>query len=68
VRIFIGDKPKYGSGRTGYLSGNTRESRTASVGNQICIVDNSDNPISCITISNGMGDVSINASGTGFGF
>ena len=68
VRIFIGDTPKYGSGTTGNVSGNSVERRTAKVGDQICIVDASDNPISCTTVSQSMGDVVINKSGTGFGY
>ncbi len=68
VRIFIGDTPKYGSGTTGNVSGNSVERRTAKVGDQICIVDASDNPIACITVSQSMGDVVINKSGTGFGY
>jgi hypothetical protein len=68
VKIFIGDKPKYGSGTTGNVSGNSIERRTAKVGDQICIVDASDNPISCMTVTASMGDVVINKSGTGFGY
>ena len=67
VRVFIGTKPKYGSGTTGNISGNSINSMHGTVGDQICIVDGSDNPISCMTISNGMGTVYINKAGTGFG-
>ncbi len=68
VRIFIGDTPKYGSGTTGIVSGNSVERRTAKVGNQICILDASDNPISCFTVTELMGEVVINKSGTDFGY
>jgi len=67
VKIFIGTKPKYGSGRTTSIGGNTRTSENGYVGNQLCIVDDSDNPISCMTISNSMGTIYINSKGNGFG-
>lgn len=67
VKIFIGTKPKYGSGTTSTLSGNSVNSRSGiKVGDQLCIVDGNDNPISCMTVSKGMGRVEINSSGTGF--
>ena len=35
VRIFVGTKPKYGSGTTGNLGGNSRSSYTGKVGDQV---------------------------------
>lgn len=67
VRIFIGDKPKYGSGRTSWYSGNSSTSEYGTSGNQVCIVDEYDNSISCQTISDGTTRIEINESGTGFG-
>jgi hypothetical protein len=67
VKIFIGTKPKYGSGTTSTLGGNSVNSRSGvNVGDQLCIVDNSGNPISCMTISSSTGRVEINSAGTGF--
>jgi len=67
VKIFIGTKPKYGSGTTGWVSGNSINSEHGSVGDQLCIVDDSDNPISCMTIGSSQSKVYINKAGTGFG-
>ncbi|TAL60005.1 MAG: hypothetical protein EPN85_08210 [Bacteroidetes bacterium] len=68
VRIFIGTKPKYGSGRTTNLGGNSITSEHGTAGDQICVVDGSDNPISCQTISGSVTRIDINSSGTGFGY
>lgn len=68
VRIFIGTKPKYGSGRYTTFSGNTITTEHGKEGDQICIVDGSDNPISCQTISGSAMRIDINSSGTGFGY
>lgn len=68
VRIFIGTKPKYGSGRTYWLGGNNLASEYGTSGDQICIVDDHDNPISCQTLGDGTTRIDINSSGTGFGY
>jgi len=67
VKIFIGSKPRYGSGVKGTLSSNSVNSRNGKAGDQLCIVDGRGNPISCMKISRGMGRVSINSSCSGFG-
>ncbi len=67
VRIFIGTEPKFGSGSTHTTGGNNLSTEHGKAGDKLCIVDEQDNPISCTTISEGMGRLEINSSGTGFG-
>lgn len=67
IRFFIGKEVKYGSGSYNNTGGNTISSEHGYVGEKFCIVDDHDNPISCTTITDGMGKVEINSSGTGFG-
>jgi hypothetical protein len=67
VRIFIGSRPKYGSGRTTRATAHSIASEHGIRGDQVCIVDERDNPITCTTLSPGMSSVEINPSGTGFG-
>ena len=45
VRVFYGDKPKYGSGTTSSVSSNSVSSHTFRAGDQMWIVDDQDNGI-----------------------
>lgn len=67
VYIFIGTKPKYGSGTKSKLSSNSISSRTATVGDQLCIVTERGDAIACRSVSRGMGRVNIAPSCSGFG-
>ncbi len=67
VRYYIGKEPKYGSGSTNSIGGNTQTSEHGTIGEKFCIVDEHDNPISCNTITEGMGKIEINKGGNGFG-
>lgn len=67
VRIFKGKKPKWGSGTYGRHSANSIVSYSGSAGDMIWIVDKSDNGISSLTLSPGMGNMKILRSCSGFG-
>lgn len=66
VRLFIGDKPKYGSGRTTTVSSNSITSYSGSAPETIWIVDSSDNGLSAFTVSPGRHSIRILQSCTGF--
>jgi hypothetical protein len=65
VKLFFGDKPKYGSGTYSSLSANTLTSKSFSPGDMIWIVDDSQNGISSTSVSAGMSRVEITESCTG---
>lgn len=67
VRLFFGDKPKFGSGTYSTLSSNTRTSKQMMPGDMIWIVDDHDNGLSAFTVSEGSRDATINASCSGWG-
>ena len=66
VRVFFGAKPKYGSGTYSTISSNSVQSFTMRQGDQISIVDPSDNGISNFTASPAVREAEINSSCTGF--
>lgn len=59
VRLFFGDKPKFGSGTYSSLGSNTRTSKQMQAGDMIWIVDESDNGVASYTVSEGSRDVEI---------
>lgn len=67
VRIFKGKKPKWGSGTYGTHSANSIVSYSGNAGDMVWIVDKSDNGISSLTLSPGMGNMKILSSCSGFG-
>ncbi|MCB9760221.1 MAG: hypothetical protein H6739_10335 [Alphaproteobacteria bacterium] len=66
VRLFFGDKPKYGSGRYTTLGANNITSESMRPGDMIWIVDSSDNGISSVTVGPGASDVEITSGCAGF--
>jgi len=62
VKVFFGDKPKFGSGRYSSLSGNSRSNHTFEPGDQLWIVDDSQNGIESVTIEEGMREVEVTSS------
>lgn len=66
VRIFKGKKPKWGSGTYGTHSSNSIVSYSGNEGDMIWIVDQSNNPISSMTLSAGMRNMKILRSCSGF--
>ncbi len=66
VRLFFGDKPKFGSGRYTTLGSNTITSESMQEGDMIWIVDESENGLSSTSVSQGGRNLEILPSCTGF--
>lgn len=66
VKLFIGDKPKYGSGTSTSVSSNSINSYSGSAPQTYWIVDSSGNGMSSYTASAGSNNVQILPSCTGF--
>lgn len=66
VKLFFGDKPKYGSGRYTTIGANNITSESMAPGDMIWIVDDSQNGLSSFTAGSGSQRVEINSSCTGF--
>jgi hypothetical protein len=67
VRVFFGQKPKFGSGTYSSVSSNSVSSYSMKPGDMIWIVDQSDNGLSSVTISSGTREVKINSNCTSIG-
>jgi hypothetical protein len=65
VKVFYGDKPKYGSGTQSSISGNSRQSHSFRPGDMFWIVDSSGNGMSSVTVNPGMREIEILSSCTG---
>lgn len=65
VKVFFGDKPKFGSGRYSSMSSNSSTSHSFQPGDMFWIVDDGQNPISSVTVSPGMREIEILDSCTG---
>lgn len=63
VRIFYGDKPKFGSGTTSSISSNSIQSHSFRVGEQMWIVDEHDNGISNAQISSSTREIEVGCTG-----
>ncbi len=59
VRVFYGDKPKFGSGTTSSISSNSVQSKSMKPGEMIWVVDEQDNPLGGVSISEGTRTVEI---------
>jgi hypothetical protein len=66
VKLFFGDKPKYGSGTYTTLSSNSVTSYQKQEGDMIWIVDESENGLSSTSVSQGARTIEIGPSCTGF--
>jgi hypothetical protein len=66
VKLFFGKTPKFGSGRTDSMSGNSRRNESMTEGEMIWIVDGSGNGISSYSVSAGVREVTISESCMGF--
>ena len=53
VRLFYGDKPKFGSGTYSTLGSNTRTHKSMKRGDMIWLVDDKDNGIGSVTVEDG---------------
>ncbi|MGH1339965.1 MAG: hypothetical protein ACRBN8_00325 [Nannocystales bacterium] len=59
VKIFFGDKPKFGSGTYSSLSSNTSTSHSFMPGDMFWIVDDSQNGVSSFTVADGTRKIEI---------
>jgi hypothetical protein len=66
VKLFFGDKPKFGSGTYSSIGSNTSTSRSMREGDMIWIVDDGQNGISSISVSPATGRIEILDSCSGF--
>jgi len=64
VRVFYGDKPKYGSGTTSSISSNSVNSHSFQPGDMFWIVDASDNGVASVTVDDRIGTIEINGNCT----
>jgi len=68
VKLFLGDKPKFGSGTNTSLGSNTTTSYQMKPGDMIWITDDSENGLSSTSIGGGSSQrITITSSCTGFG-
>ena len=65
VKLFFGDKPKFGSGTYSSLGSNTSTSHSFRPGDMLWIVDDSQNGISSTSVGAGMSRIEITESCTG---
>jgi hypothetical protein len=65
VRLFFGDKPKFGSGTYSSLGSNTLTSKQMKAGDMIWLVDDEQNEIGAVTVSSGTRKVEILRSCSG---
>jgi hypothetical protein len=63
VKLFYGDDPKFGSGRTDSLGSNTRTSSQFQVGDMIWLTDDSRNGISSVTVSSSTREIEFSCNG-----
>jgi hypothetical protein len=59
VKVFFGDKPKFGSGRYSSMSSNSSTSATFQPGDMFWIVDDGQNGLSSVTVASGMREIEI---------
>ncbi len=65
VKVFFGDKPKFGSGRYSSMSSNSLTSATFQPGDMLWIVDDGQNGLSAVTVAEGMREIEILEGCTG---
>lgn len=66
VKVFFGKTPKFGSGTTTPIGGNSVQSRQMKEGDMMWIVDDSGNGLASFTVSQGTREVEITSSCTSF--
>lgn len=64
VRVFYGQKPKFGSGTTSSLSAHSVQSKQMKPGDMVWIVDASDNGVSSATVAGTTKTIEVDASCT----
>jgi hypothetical protein len=64
VSVFFGQTPKYGSGRTTPIGGNSVQNESLNAGDMLWLVDGSGNGLSSVSVSTGTREVEIGSSCT----
>lgn len=59
VRVFYGDKPKFGSGTYSSISSNSVQSKSFQPGDMVWIVDSSDNGLSSVTVTENTREIEV---------
>ena len=62
VKLFFGEKPKFGSGRYSSLSSNTRTNQTFKPGDMLWIVDDGQNGVESVTVEASTKEIEIASS------
>jgi hypothetical protein len=65
VKVFFGKEPKFGSGTTSSISGNSVQNHSFKPGDMVWLVDDSGNGVASATASPGMREIEIASSCTG---
>ena len=66
VKVFYGKEPKFGSGRSGTISGNSTQGVSMNEGDMLWITDDHENGISNFVASAGSHELEISSSCTSF--
>lgn len=66
VKVFYGDRPKWGSGTYSSIESNSIESHSFNAGEMMWIVDDEENGLSSTSVGPGMHEIDILPSCTGF--
>jgi hypothetical protein len=62
VRVFYGDKPKFGSGTYSSISSNSVQSKSFQAGDMVWIVDGSDNGVASVTVTDRTREIEVSPS------
>lgn len=63
VRVFYGDKPKFGSGTTSSISSNSVQSHSFRVGDMMWVIDDHDNGMGSVSISSNTRELEVSCGG-----
>jgi hypothetical protein len=64
VKVFYGDKPKFGSGTYSTIDSNSVQSHSFRAGEQLWIVDESENGLGSVAVTQGMHELEVSSSCT----
>lgn len=64
VKVFYGDKPKFGSGTYSSVESNSVSSHTFNSGDMFWIVDNDQNGVASVTVKSGMSQIEVSSDCT----
>ena len=64
VKVFYGEKPKYGSGTNSSISSHSQENHSFRPGDMMWIIDDSENGVASVTVRSGMHEIDISGGCT----